>query len=376
MTHRRLVRTLVAASAIVLGLAAPSARAQSVSMVLPASGATADAWKAIEAGHLREAEERFARAREAGPDETAALVGSAVVARRLGHAADAQRWLTRALQIDPALTAASLVLASIARESGDLEAALRIYEAALVRAPEHPELTAGADLCRTELVRLTRWAGDRDSHARIFFDGPADEATARLALACVEQARLQTGAGLQVAPPDIVTVVLATAAAAGQAGTVAPEWSTSQFDGRIRMQVRPPVKDQSEFVRMLTHEYAHAVLRGVAPAGVPAWINEGLATLLEPDGGRRAGIDLKKAGLLVPWPRLQESFAGLPTTLVTAAYAQSAIGVAVLIDKAGLPAVLALMRDMAAGEVFDSALRSRTGLSFEGFQKEFLASLR
>jgi tetratricopeptide (TPR) repeat protein len=376
MTQRRLVRTLVAASAIVLGLAAPSARAQSVSMVLPASGAAADAWKALEAGHLREAEDRFARAREASPDETAALVGSAVVARRLGHAPDAQRWLMRALQIDPALSAASLLLAALARESGDLEAALRIYEAALVRAPDHLQLTAGADACRAELARLTRWAGDRDTHARIFFDGPADEATARLALACVEQARLQIGTALQVMPPEVVTVVLATAAAVGRAGTVAPEWSTSQFDGRIRLQIRPPVKDQSEFVRMITHEYAHAVLRGVAPDGVPAWINEGLATLLEPDGGRRAGSDLKKAGLLVPWPRLQESFASLPPALVTAAYAQSAVGVAVLIQRAGLPAVLALMRDLAAGETLDGALRSRTGLSLEGFQKEFLASLR
>jgi len=376
MRRVRVVWRVSVIAALVLAGVVPVARAQSVSMVLPASGATADAWKALEAGHLREAESRFARARAAGPDETAALVGSAIVARRLGQADDARRWLTRALQIDPALTAASLVLASLSRESGDLDAALRIYEAALVRAPEHPELTAGADLCRAELARLTRWAGDRDTHARIFFDGPADESTARLALASVEQARLQIGAALQVMPPDVVTVVLATRASTSGAGTAAPEWSTSQFDGRIRMQVRPPVKDQYEFVRMLTHEYAHAVLRGVASAGVPAWINEGLATLLEPDGGKRAGRDLKKAGVLLPWPRLQESFASLPPTMVTGAYAQSAIGIAVLVDKAGLPAVLALMRDLAAGEPLDTALRMRTGLSLEGFQQEFLASLR
>jgi hypothetical protein len=142
------------------------------------------------------------------------------------------------------------------------------------------------------------------------------------------------------------------------------------------MQVRPPVKDQREFVRMLTHEYAHAVLRTVAPSGVPAWINEGLATLLEPEGARRAAGDLKAAGVLVPWPQLQNSFASLPPERVTGAYAQSAIGVSVLIEKAGVPAVLALMRDLAAGEALDTAMRMRTGMSLEGFQQEFLASLR
>jgi hypothetical protein len=38
--------------------------------------------------------------------------------------------------------------------------------------------------------------------------------------------------------------------------------------------------------------------------------------------------------------------------------------------------VLAMMRDLAAGETLDSAMRSRIGLSIEEFQREFLASLR
>jgi hypothetical protein len=376
MTHVRSVLTIGVASAMVLGLAAPSARAQSVSMVMPASGAAADAWKALDAGQLREAEDRFTRARASSPDDTAVLLGSAVVARRLGQGADAQQWLVRALQIDPALTAASVLLASLAREFGDLDAALRVYEAALVRVPDNAELIAGADACRAELARLTRWPGDLGGHARIFFEGPVDDATARLALEAVARARQSVVSMLRMTPPDLVTVVLATSAAPPRSATVVPEWSTSQYDGRIRMQVRPPVKDRAEFTRMLVHEYAHAALRGVAPAGVPTWINEGLATWLEPDGVTRAERELRSAGVLLPWPRLQESFASLPPALVTPAYAQSALGVGLLIARAGLPALFALMRDLAAGEPFDSALRTRTGLSFESFQAEFLASLR
>ena len=359
-----------------LGLWTPGASAQSVSVVLPASGPAADAWQALEAGRLREAERLFAGARAATPDDTAVLLGSAVVARRLGQGVSARQWLTRALQIDPSLSAASILLATLSREAGDLETALRVYDAALVRAPEHPELKAGAESCRTELGRLTRWPGDLGGETRLFFDGPVDEATARLALESAARARERIGAALGVTPADRVTVVLVTSPAAAPPVAAVPEWSTSQFDGRVRMQVRPPVKDRAEFERMLTHEYAHAVLRTVAPSGVPAWLNEGFATWLEPGGLKRAERDLRAAGVLLPWPRLQESFASLPPAAVTAAYAQSALGVAVMIGRAGIPAVLAMMRDLAAGETLDSAMRSRIGLSIEEFQREFLASLR
>jgi len=363
-------------AAALLALCPVPALAQSVSVVMPASGPAADAWTALEAGRLREAEQIFARALAAGPDDTAVLLGSAVVARRLGQGTNARQWLIRALQIDPSLSAASMLLAALSREAGDLETALRVYEAALVRAPDHRELKAGAEACRTELARLTRWPGDLGGETRLFFEGPVDEATARLALESAARARDRIGAALGVTLADRVTVVLVTSPSSPAPVAAVPAWSTSQFDGRVRMQVRPPVKDRAEFERMLTHEYAHAVLRTVAPGGVPTWLNEGFATWLEPGGLTRAGRDLRAAGVLLPWPRLQESFASLPPEAVTAAYAQSALGVAVMITRAGIPAVLAMMRDLAAGETLDGALRSRIGLSVEEFQREFLASLR
>jgi tetratricopeptide (TPR) repeat protein len=376
MLNRLVPRCVLLVAVLAPGPYATALLAQSVSVVLPASGPAADAWKALEAGRLREAERFFTRALAATPDDTAVLLGSAVVARRLGQGVNARQWLTRALQIDPSLSAASNLLATLSREAGDLETALRVYDAALVRAPDHPDLKAGAASCRSDLARLIRWPGDLGGETRLFFDGPVDEATARLALETAARARERIGSALGVTPADRVTVVLVTTPAASPPVAAVPEWSTGQFDGRVRMQVRPPVKDRPEFERMLTHEYAHAVLRTVAPSGVPAWLNEGLATWLEPGGLKRADRDLREAGVLLPWPRLQESFASLPPAAVTAAYAQSALGVAVMIARAGIPAVLAMMRDLAAGETLDSAMRSRIGLSVEGFQSEFLASLR
>ena len=278
-------------------------------------------------------------------------------------------------RIDPSLAAASLVLASLSREAGDLESAVQIYEAALVRSPDNAELKAGADSCRAELARLTRWPGDLGGETRLYFDGPFDAATARVALEAAAKARERIGSALGVVPPDRVTVVLVTSPHGAAPVPAVPEWSSSQFDGRIRMQVQPPVKDRAEFERMLTHEYAHAVLRGVGPSGVPRWLEEGMAALLEPDGLARARRDLGK-GPLLPLASLEGSFARLAPTQVTTAYAQSALAAARLIQLAGVPGVLALMGDLAAGDGFAAAFRNRIGIAYEQFQQEFAASPR
>lgn len=369
ISWRRRVVTFVAVIAL---WPWPSAHAQSVSLVMPMSAVSADAWEALQGGRLREAERMFARALKAAPEDTASLVGAAVTARRLGHGSQARLWLTRALQVDPSLQAASLMLGQMARESGDLDTALRVYEAALVRAPDSPDLVAGADACRTELKRLTRWPGDLGGETRLYFEGPADAETATLALEAAAKARDRIGSALGVILPDRVTVVLRTSKNPRRPSADAPEWSSSQFDGRIVMEVQPPVKDRIEFERMLTHEYAHAVLRGVAPSGVPRWIDEGLAALLEPGGLARARQDLAGKPLL-PFDALEQSFASLPVTQVTSAYAQSALAAARMIERGGIPGVLGLMGDLAAGDRFDLAFRARIGVSFDAFQREFTA---
>jgi hypothetical protein len=127
---------------------------------------------------------------------------------------------------------------------------------------------------------------------------------------------------------------------------------------------------------MLTHEYVHAVVRPLAPMGVPAWIHEGLAALLEPDGRRRAEEDVRTAGVLIPVAQLQESFATLPAPLVTLAYAQSALGVAAMADRAGMPAVLGLMRDLAAGDSLARAFEARIRLPLEELERGWVASMK
>lgn len=368
-----LLAALLPAAVAVL-LAAPSiVTAQSISVVVPATGAVRDAWQALEEGRLRDADAGFARALATSPDDTAALVGAGMVARRLGKTGRAREVLRHALRVDPALASATMLLGPILRESGDLEGALTVYEAALVRAPENAELMARGEECRQEAARYARWSGATSSHFRIFFDGPEDDDVAHAAMEVLEGAYQRVSRTLQVSPADPVMVVLDTRRES-RIVDGAPDWSTAAFDGRIRVQVIRPIKDRVEFERVLGHEYVHAALRGVAPTGVPTWINEGLAALLEPDGPRRAERDLAGGRPLLAFSQLQESFASLPARDVTLAYAQSALAMRALIERAGIPAVLGLLADLAAGDRFDDAFAARAQMSFDEFQRTWLTS--
>ena len=45
--------------------------------------------------------------------------------------------------------------------------------------------------------------------------------------------------------------------------------------------MRGALDNRKELDRVLSHEFTHALIRTLAPRGVPAWLNEGLATALE-----------------------------------------------------------------------------------------------
>jgi len=115
-----------------------------------------------------------------------------------------------------------------------------------------------------------------------------------------------------------------------------------------------------------TFAYGHALVRTLAPSGVPVWLNEGLAVLFEARGTWTEAQQLPLPDGL-PLSRLADSFERLSATEARMAYAQSAVAVRALIDQAGGPTLVALLRDIGRGDPFDSSFERRMLLSFEGF---------
>jgi hypothetical protein len=282
--------------------------------------------------------------------------------------------LTRALQIDPALTPASQLLGTLLYEAGDVAGAIRVYDAALVRAPDQVRMQERAEEWRKEAALHEGFRRARGGHFTVLFEGPAEEEVAAAAADILELAYGRIGDFLQTYPREPVTVVLYTQEQFRDV-TRTPGWSGGLFDGRIRVPIRGGLADRRELERVLTHEYVHALVHAVAAAGVPAWLNEGLAAALESGGEDRARRDMGR-GPIVPLSRLGRSFASLPAEAVPSAYAGSALAVLDILERAGATRLMGLLADLGAGTDFDRAFLSWVQMSFADFERAWLDTSR
>jgi peptidase MA superfamily protein len=165
----------------------------------------------------------------------------------------------------------------------------------------------------------------------------------------LEAARARVVAQLGDPRPDPVTVVLYER---GQFSDVTRShaWVDGLFDGRIRLPVGPTLPRRAQLERIVTHEYAHAVIHGRARGRAPRWLHEGLAQALE---GRVADAALASGSL---------TLGGLET-LVTEADARRARAgyelalyvVGDLLDRGGMESMRALLARLAAGETIENA---------------------
>ena len=372
-TTRRRPATLGVAAALLLA-AAGAAAAQSLSLVVPPAGPAREAFQALEDGRFKDADAAFTRALAAAPDDPALLLGAGVAARRVGNLARAREVLTRALQIDPALTPASQLLGMLLYEGGDLEGAIRVYDAALVRAPDQARMQERVEQWRKEAALHEGFWRAQGGHFTVLFEGPSEEDAAAAAVDILEHAYERIGDYLQTYPPEPVTVVLYTQQQFRDV-TRTPGWSGGLFDGRIRLPIRGGLADKREFERVLNHEYVHALLHSVAAAGLPAWLGEGLATALEPGGIDRARKDLARSQA-VPLGRLASSFGALEPASVAGAYAGSAWALKEMLDRAGPSRLMGLVADLGSGADFDRAFLSWIQVPYAEFEREWRESVR
>jgi hypothetical protein len=374
---RTLLRTVFSTSAIALAAlmsVAGDGAGQSVSVVVPPAGPAREAFQALEEGRYKDADAAFGRALTAAPDDPAILLGAGIAARRLSNTARARELLTRALQIDPALTPASQLLGTMLYEAGDVEGAVRVFDAALVRAPDQAPMQARVEEWRKEAALHQGFRRALGGHFTVLFEGPAEEDAAAAAVDILEAAHDRVGGLLQTFPREPITVVLYTQQQFRDV-TRTPGWSGGLFDGRIRLPIRGGLADRREFERVLTHEYVHALVHSVAAGGVPAWLNEGLAAALETGGMDRARRDIAR-GPVVPLSQLVRSFSSLPAAAVPSAYAGSALAVGAILDRAGAPRLMGLLADLGTGADFDLAFLSWVQMPFADFEREWLETVR
>lgn len=310
--------------------------------------------------------EAFSAAVQLAPGEASLRAGAGVAAFMLGDTKAAQQWLEGALKLRPDYTDASLVLGLAYYRAGDLQQAIDTYEQALRHAPGHKELTSQLERWTSEAALQNRFYQAQGAHFTVLFEGPADDALARAVVEMLEQAYFRLGSTFQTYPSDPITVVLYTKEQFRDV-TRSPAWAGGAYDGRIKVPVLNAAGRMEELRRVVEHEYVHALVWNVGGASVPTWLNEGLATALEPGGQDWAAETLARSRRRLPAAQLADGFGRLGSDDARLAYAQSAAAVKHLMDLRGSYAVVTLLQALRRGLPFETAFQQAVFMRYEDF---------
>ncbi len=329
-----------------------------------------EAWTALQAERLGDALTAFDTALELAPREPTLWLGAGAAAFMLGRDDEAQAALEQALDLNPQLVEAARILGELYHRMGQVERAIALYTNALVVAPDDAHLAEKLGDWEREDAIQSRFHQSRGAHFRVLFEGPTDDALARRIVEMLNGAYRDVGTALRTYPSDPINVVLYTQEQF-QDLTRLPAWAAAAYDGQIRVPVQGAMKSdrRAELRRVLTHEYVHAVVAQLGGRMVPVWLNEGLATVLEPGGLDRASATVATVSGRPSLRSLHGSFAGLAGTSASIAYAHSAVAVDRMISLRGVSAVVLLLKDLAQGASFDQAFHQRIAVRYDEFDR-------
>ena len=326
-----------------------------------------DGWAAIDAGKAQAASEAFREAITLDPKNARLRVGAGTAEFLQRHDAEAKALLEQALDLDPTLTGARALLAQVAKRRGDLPEAIRLYEIVLVELPDDSAVRE----------TLGRWKRERELHERmrleigdhftVSFEGASDAAMAAQAIDSLNRAFWRICEVFGAYPPRSIPVVLYSGEQFRDI-TRAPQWAAAAFDGTIRVPMRGADEKPDDLDRVLAHEFSHALIRSLATRGLPAWLNEGLASALESDNLDWATAIMAQTSQTPSLSTLAAPFGKLSGADAQVAYAASALAARRLLDEAGGAAVANLLRDLGSGVAFEAAFLHRIQKSLADFQ--------
>jgi tetratricopeptide (TPR) repeat protein len=325
-----------------------------------------DAWSALNAGRAHAAAEGFRDALAADPKNARLHLGAGMAAALERRDADARDEFERALALDPKLAQARALLGQIQYRMGERALAVRTYETLLAMTPDDRDARATLERWQREADLHDRMQQAVGSHFTVSFEGPAESALADEALTVLDRAYWRIGQLLGSYPSEPIAVVLYTGEQFRDI-TRAPSWAAGAYDGIIRVPMRGALDKPEELDRVLSHEFTHALIHTLASRGVPAWLNEGLATALE-TGSLEWAEKQAAAQPPVPLRALQSGFGRFTGGQAQLAYATSALAARRLLDEAGGFAVANLLRDLGEGVAFETAFLHRIQRSFADFQ--------
>jgi tetratricopeptide (TPR) repeat protein len=268
------------------------------------------------------------------------------------------------------------LLAELAAQQGDFPQAFDEIEKALTLAPLDKETLALKEKFTKEWQIEEKMDKNFGGNFTVTFEGGGDE-LGSATLAVLETAYVDVGSRFQHWPGQKTEVIL-YGNRDFKSLTNAPDWSGGLYDGKIRIPVGGLTGMDENLRRILYHEYAHVLIRALARNHVPFWLNEGLAQWAAGETTAHLAQRLAQGEKLLPFDRLEKSFAGLSATEASLAYAQSLSLTNFLVERFGEAQIITVLSRLGTGTNFQVAaaeILAPWDGSFDGLVQEWQVSL-
>ncbi len=157
--------------------------------------------------------------------------------------------------------------------------------------------------------------------------------------------------------------------------TGAPEWTNAMYyRGEISIPLTAHnIEKRKDLVRAVRHEYVHAFLAEVTRHRCPAWLDEGVAQLIEGKPNSLLGPALRDwlaSNEAIPLDWLNHGFTLLDEEVVPTAYAQSLFAARSLVNQHGFSALRTYMLELRDGSTPQEAFANSFGQSQYDYEKK------
>ena len=329
------------------------------------------------ASHFSESKHDFETALRFQSDNPAALTYYAAVLVRTGSPVDAISYAKRATEVVPDSADAWATLGFAEFSAGRLRDAIQSWKKSLSYRPDATVTQLLAKAERDASVE-SNYSERESGHFLLRFEGSQSSDSFRdQLLSALEAEHQDLSHTFGSEPRSRIRVVLYTSQAFFDV-TRAPSWTGALNDGELRIPLQGLDSVTPQLARVLKHELVHSFIAQMTSHRCPAWLNEGIAQMLEPRllGNRAVALaQLYQAERDIPLNMLEHSFGSLSSDEAVLAYDEALLAVTYLDQHYGMPDLVRILQRIGTGESPESSLRAVTHRDYAGLQADIRAEL-